>query len=283
MRVFHGTSADHYPARPGIVEGQSGQMPHPATGSGWPVLYLIIAFFLTSCSPEIEERPLTVFAAASLVSVLPDLGEAWAAETGNPAPVFSFGPSGTLARQIALGAPADMFISANQDWTSWLSEKSPDISKSAPTKIAGNQLVLVAGPGQDHHPEVIVSQIAAALPGHSLAIADPAISPLGLYSDVALNSLGVDRSKSALIQARDARLTLRLVEQGAADMGIVYRTDASMSGKVRILSEIPQPAHGEIAYRSIQLGEGPVADFQTWLTGPQARLIWLQNGFTTPD
>ena len=107
-----------------------------------PSLYLaalVLLAMIAACSGPARRGPV-VFAASSLQEPLEALGERWVAQGGDP-PVFSFASSAALARQIEQGAPADLFISADEQWTDYI-VAAGRLPREAMRPIAANSLVV---------------------------------------------------------------------------------------------------------------------------------------------
>src|ERR1700733_8629114 len=178
---------------------------------------------------------LTVFAAASLTDAFNEAGQAWEAKSGHTV-VFSFAASSVLARQIEASGGADMFISADRDCMNYLDTRYL-IDKKTRKDLLGNHLVLIAPAGA----KVSLSSapnfdLAGALAGGRLSVADPASVPAGKYAKASLTSLGVWNSVSDhLAPAENVRVALAYVERGEAPLGIVYTTDALADPSVRIV------------------------------------------------
>jgi molybdate transport system substrate-binding protein len=229
--------------------------------------------------------PLTVFAAASLTNVLQDVGDAYTRQTGRTLR-FSFAGSAALARQIEAGAPADVFVSADQDWMDYLQAKQK-IKAATRVDIVSNALVLVA-PADSRLALAIAPgfALAAALgPSGRLATGDPGSVPAGKYAQMALTRLGVWPAVSSRIVAADnVRTALNFVARGEAPLGIVYATDARAEPKVRVVDRFPGPTHDPIRYPAAVLdGAGAeAAAFVSFLRGPAARALFDKAGFAPP-
>jgi molybdate transport system substrate-binding protein len=129
---------------------------------------------------------LTVFAAASLKNALDDIGAKWKESSGNTV-VASYASSSTLAKQIEQGAPADMFISADQQWMDYVDRKS---LVEKPHDLLGNRLVLIAG--KDSKAALKIepgAKLSEALGDGKLAVGDPTNVPAGIYAKEALTNL----------------------------------------------------------------------------------------------
>src|SRR5690606_24337458 len=106
------------------------------------LLALLADSALAACSERHErERVPVVLAASSLQVALEVIGEDWTAQ-GHAQPVFSFAASSALARQVGQGAPADLFISADEEWMDHLAAQSL-LRANSRRAVAGNTLVLV--------------------------------------------------------------------------------------------------------------------------------------------
>lgn len=228
------------------------------------------------------EEPLVVFAAASLADVLETHAEKWSAATGRPLPRLSFGPSGTMARQIAAGAPSDLYISANSRWVAFLEAKK--MLRSAPIALAGNSLVLVV-PGRHAAGSLATLDavlLSATIGDGRLAIADPAVAPAGDYAKEFLIQIGLwDSLEARLAFGGSARQTLLLAERGNIP-ALVYSTDARMSRRVTAIAAAPAGDIPPIRYRAalIRLSSPLAQEFLDYLTSKTAAADWLGFGFS---
>jgi len=234
-----------------------------------------------------QGEAVTVFAAASLTDALRDLGAQWAAR-GNPAPRFSFAASSALARQIEQGAPADLFMSADEAWANYLQERNllVNVTRSSPL---GNALVLIA-PANAARPVTLVrgTDLAALLgPNRRIATGDPAHVPVGRYAQAALTWMGQwEAIAPRLARADNVLAALLLVERGEAPLGIVYSTDAAASKGVRVVGTFPAESHEAITYpfaltRRAE-GSAQARALLAFLTGAEATPTWQRFGFTLP-
>lgn len=227
-------------------------------------------------------RPVTVFAAASLQDALTAAGAAWAA--GGGAPVrFSFGASSAMARQIDQGAPADLILTADEEWMDWLAGRSLIVTASR-RRLLSNQLVLIAPAGSKTPLKVTPGfALARALGRGRLALADPAAVPAGRYARASLTSLGVwDSVADRLLPAENVRAALAYVARGEAPFGIVYATDAKAEPRVRVAGVFPASSHPPIVYPgavTTASRNGAAAGFLGFLQGPQASAVFRRYGF----
>lgn len=248
------------------------------------LLALLLPFALAACGqPESQPMPPTVLAAASLQESLTAAAEAWQAQ-GHPAPVLSFAASSALARQIESGAPADIFISADQEWMDELAEQRL-IRPDTRTDFLGNALALVGPADSDVTIEFAQgADLAGALGDGRLAMADPDAVPAGRYGREALESLGLWASvESRIARGDNVRAALALVERGEAPLGIVYATDARASTRVRLVATFPAASHPPIRYPIAVLAGATSPDaqaFRDFLVSDQGRTIFARYGFT---
>lgn len=226
--------------------------------------------------------PVTVFAAASLQESLTAAGAAWTAKSGTPVK-FSFGASSAIARQIDQGAPADVFLSADEEWMDWLADRHGIVAATR-RRLLSNQLVLIAPAGSKTALRIAPGMpLARALGGGRLAVADTTSVPAGKYARAALTRLGVWRSvEGRLLPGENVRAALAYVARREAPLGIVYATDARAEPKVRTVGVFPASSHPPIVYpgavtaRSRNSG---AASFLGFLQGPQAGAIFKRYGF----
>ena len=208
-------------------------------------LVVVVALLCTTLRVGAAET-VTVYAAASLTSALEELAKKASAQ--GLAMRLSFGSSSTLAKQVAQGAPADVFVSANVKWMDYLDEQGR-IEPGTRTNLLSNALVVIAPKGETFpvRPEKGFD-FAGAFTGR-LALGDPSHVPAGIYAKQALQWLGwwpalVDR----LAPAVDVRAALVYVERGECAAGVVYATDAAISTGVEVLATLPAESHPPIVY-----------------------------------
>ena len=235
-----------------------------------------------------EPAPLTVFAAASLQDALRALEPAWrAAAPGNPPLRLAFAASSALARQVEQGAPADLFMSADEPWMDYLAQRDLILPETRRSPL-GNALVLVA-PARDRVRPVTLGRgtdLAALLgPEGRLATGDPAHVPAGRYAQAALEWMGQWQALSPrLARADNVRSALLLVERGEVPLGIVYLTDARASQGVRVIGTFPAASHPPVTYPFAVTRRAAAKDqaraLLDFLAGPGAAATWQRFGFT---
>jgi molybdate transport system substrate-binding protein len=227
-------------------------------------------------------KPPLVLAAASLQESMTAAAAAWAAR-GHPTPIVSFGASSALARQIAGGAPADIFVSADEQWMDSVETKRLVLPNTRVSFLA-NRLVLIAPAGS--RTRLTIGRgfaLTRALGSGRLAMADPDAVPAGRYGKAALTALGVWRAvEPRLARGESVRAALALVERGEAPLGIVYETDAKAARGVRIVGVFPAKSHPPITYPIAVLTAATSPDaepFRRFLISAQGKAIFRRFAF----
>ncbi|MGB6175309.1 MAG: molybdate ABC transporter substrate-binding protein [Methylocella sp.] len=223
-----------------------------------------------------------VFAAASMKTALDAVAAAWKADTGKTVSI-AYASSATLAKQIELGAPADMFISADLKWMDYL-EKSKLVRAGTRRNLLGNRLVLIEPGDADVKLEIAKGfDLAGAAGDGKIAVCMIDSCPAGIYAKEGLESLGVFAGvEPKLAQASDVRNALNLVSRGEAKFGIVYATDAKADPKVKLVGTFPASSHSPIVYpiALIAASKNPdAALFLAYLMSQAAIKIFLGQGF----
>lgn len=229
------------------------------------------------------EPQLLVFAAASVTETLTAVGDAYAA-TGKPKPVFSFAASSALARQIESGAPAAIFVSADEEWMDYLAQRNLIVPPSRVSLLA-NTLVLIRPEARPL--DVMIGPnfpLAAALGNGKLSLADPDSVPAGKYAKAVLENLGVWTAvESKVVRAENVRAALAFVERAEAAAGIVYATDAMLAPKTKVVGTFPATSHPPISYPMalVKGHDGPDAQaFHAFMQSEAARAIYRRFGFS---
>ncbi|WP_269526870.1 molybdate ABC transporter substrate-binding protein [Coraliomargarita parva] len=253
------------------------------------LLGLLLA--LTACKPSqtagedsSTNTTVTVFAASSATNAVQDLAKLYEAQTGVHV-VTSFASSSTLAKQIEQGAPADVFISANPKWMDYL-EKAAKLVDGTREDLLGNRIVLIAP--RDSPVDSVAIQAGLDLvtllgPDGRLGMGDPAHVPAGIYGKQALESLGlwsVVESRTAPMS--DVRAALAIVERGETPFGVVYATDAAMSGKVKVVGVFPEGSHAPIVYPAAVVSTTQLEasdEFRSFLKTAEAQAVFGKYGF----
>ncbi len=234
--------------------------------------FIFTAFLVLAGLVPAARAEVVVFAAASLKQPL----DALAAEFGDV--VVSYGGSGTLARQISLGAPADVVLLANVTWMDFLVDGG---HVAGAVDVASNRLVLI-GPSSMDEVDLTVPGIDAALAGGRIAVGLTRAVPAGIYAKAALASLGLwDAYVDQLAEVDNVRAALALVARGQAPLGIVYETDARVSDQVRVVARFPEGTHPPIRYLAAQTTDAvpEAGGFLTLVLGEAGQAAFADAGF----
>lgn len=233
---------------------------------------------LCLCSAPLARAEVVVFSAASLKEPL----DALAAEFGDV--TVSYGGSGTMARQVSLGAPADVVLLANVDWMDFLLTDG-HVRPDSVTDFASNALVLIGPAGMADVP-LSADGLKTALNGGRIATGLTEAVPAGIYAKAALVSLGLwDGFADQLAEVDNVRSALALVARGQAPLGIVYASDARVSDAVGIVARFPTQSHPPIRYLGALTPDASdqAAAFLDMVSGPAGQAALAAAGFLPPD
>jgi molybdate transport system substrate-binding protein len=250
-----------------------------------PILTVALALSALSATTAapLAAAELQVFAAASLTDALREISAEYAKTAGatGDRPLLNLGASSTLARQIQEGAPADLFLSADEAKMDGL-EKRKLLLSGTRRSVLSNALVVVVPVDSN-----LKISGAADLAGRSiraLALAEPRSVPAGIYAREYLQRKGLwSRVIDRVVPTENVRAALAAVESGNVDAGIVYRTDAGISKKVRIAYEVPQADAPKISYPFAVLAESERREaarrFLDYLVSPPSLAVFRKHGF----
>ena len=246
--------------------------------------FLLMAFAALMQPAAAQQTGPLVLAAASLQESMNAAADAWAAR-GHPRPKISFAGSSALARQIEAGAPADIFVSADEPWMDDVQSKGL-LRPRTRVSFLTNSLVLVAPAGKPRRLKIAPGfPLAAALGSSRLAVADTNAVPAGVYAKQALTRLKVWPSvQGKLAPAENVRAALALVSRGAAPLGIVYATDARAERGVTVVGTFPANSHDPISYPVALLSSSRHRDaegFRRYLVSAEGKAVFRRFGFGT--
>lgn len=203
----------------------------------------------------VDSKRILVLSAASVGPAIQEIADNFSAATGVEVRI-SVASSGTLARQIKQGAPADIYVSAATSWVDQLQTEgylAPDMT----LPLARNRLVFVSPASSDAASLIDLSKplaVAGRLAGGRIAIGDPAHVPAGAYAKEALQNLALwPAVRDHLALQANVRAVLAMVERGETQLGIVYATDAALSSGVRLAAILPSESHSPIIYTAAML------------------------------
>jgi len=228
-------------------------------------------------------EPISIFAAASTTDALEEVASAYESDSACSVSTI-FAASGTLARQIEAGAPADLYLSANIEWMDWI-QNTGLVRRQNRTDLLGNQLVIIV-PANETSAQLDIrdkTTVLAFLGGEKLAIGDPTAVPAGRYASAALKHFGFAVTEAEqTVRASSVRAALTWVSRGEAKAGIVYRTDAYISDDVRVAGSIPAIEGIEIVYPLALIGRTPntaAKAFYEYLQSYEAAAVFAEYGF----
>ncbi len=242
------------------------------------VITLLVANSLSAQAAD----TVNVFAAASLKNAMDAVGASWKADTSNQA-TMTYAASPALAKQIEAGAPADIFISADLNWMTYLTDKNL-VPAGTDVRLLGNQIVLIVP--KDSKAEIKIEKdfkLAELIGDSKLAMGNVQSVPAGRYGKAALESLGVwNNVEGKVAQAENVRAALKLVSTGEAAAGIVYVTDAYSDKTVKVLGTFPNDSHPPIVYPAAVTSASRNPDataFLKYLQSDKAKAIFTGEGF----
>lgn len=244
----------------------------------------LVAGFILLVMAGAHAAEVTVFAAISLTDSLKQIAVVYERESGDKI-VFNLGASSTLARQIEEGAPADIFFSADEAKMDGLAKKNL-IDVSTRKNRLGNSLVVVVAVDS-----VLPIQSADDLTNQNvqkIALADPRAVPAGIYAKAWLEKEQLwPAVESKIVPTENVRAALAAVESGNVEAGVVYKTDAGISKKVKIAYEVPVADAPLIIYPMALVKESPQPDaakkFLNYLDSREAGDIFRKFGFSLRD
>lgn len=246
-------------------------------GFGMVLALAIVAFAqpIAACAAT-----LTVFAAASLTDSLKEIAAGYEKQTEDKV-VFNFGASSFLARQIEEGAPADLFFSADEAKMDGLERKGLVAKETRKSRLSNSLVVVVATDSAI----TISSPAGLASPEvNRIALADPRTVPAGIYARRFLEEAGLwNDVESKVVPVDNVRAALAAVESGNVEAGMVYKTDAAISKKIKVACEVPAKEGPAISYPVAALKEAKEPDaakrFLKHLGSDEAGRVFEKFGF----
>lgn len=236
---------------------------------------LLLCLSLVSCAPD--ERPLAIGAAASLREVVTEAAAAFAASQGVLQPVLALEASSTIARQVNSGAQLDLFLSADVENV----ERAGSRIDAAEVRVfLTNELVIATRADLDESPSTpeqwAASEFTIGLAGEEV--------PAGRYARAYLRQLGLEDAFAGRVAiGSNVRGTLALLETGAVDAVFVYRTDALLTDRARIVHTAPQQAAAVRYFAApVKPAHPDLAEFLVFLSSEEFREIAAKHGFVDP-
>lgn len=234
-----------------------------------------------------QSEEIILFSAATLQNAIDEINVTF--ENAHPGTkiVASYNSASNLSRQIVEGAPAHLFISANERWMNYLAENDA-IDPESRAYIVKNELAVIT---HKDNPDVEIdfnskSFWEDALKNTRLAIGDPDHVPGGMYVKESFTNLGIwDVVERKVAASPTIRAALVLVERKESDLGIVYLSDVVISDKVKILAKMPEGVHAPIDFPIALVGKNSSEMAKTYyhyLLSDESKAVFKKHGFSTP-
>lgn len=240
---------------------------------------LIFAVILPACVPTRAET-VSVFAAASLADSLNEIAAGYEKANGTKV-MFNFAASSFLERQIEEGASADIFFSADEARMDALQRKGLIAPETRKSHLSNTLVVVVTSDSQ--LPIGSVADLTNKV-FKRVALADPQTVPAGIYARKYFQQTKLwPQIEAKVVPTDNVRAALSAVESGNVEAGVVYKTDAAISSKVRIAYEVPRGEGPFISYPLAVLKDAPHPEaarlFLKYLTSVPSDEIFRKFGF----
>ena len=243
-------------------------------------LFMCMAMMFSS----VHAGTVKVYAAASLNNAVTEISRIYQAQHPQTKIISVFGASSALAKQIEAGASSDLYFSADQDWMNYLVRKKL-INPSSVHPILLNQLVTISPKHLNIHfkPQSNFN-FAQSFKGY-VCTGQMESVPAGKYAKQSLTQLNwLNGLKGRIVGTDDVRSALAFVERGECEVGIVYKTDALISRKVKIIGTFPANSHSPIVYPLALTRQGvqnkEAVQFEQFIQkSVQAKAIFKKYGF----
>lgn len=249
-------------------------------------LILRLAFgatWLALASMSVQAADLTVSAAASLTNAFRELIPAFEAQNPGNKVVFNFAASDALLAQIAKGAPADVFASADQE-AMGRAEAQKVLVAGTRRNFVANALVMIVP--SDNTLALTTPADLQKAEVKKVAIGNPAGVPVGRYTKGALEAAKLwGAVEPKMVMAQSVRQALDYVARGEVEAGFVYSTDAAiMKDKVKVVATVPTqtPIMYPIAAVAGSPNPAGARKFIDFVVAPAAQAVLARHGFVKP-
>ncbi len=242
-------------------------------------LLITVLLFQICSTAAVQAATINLSVAASMTDAFKEIMAGF--KVKHPAADFlpNFASSGSLAKQIEQGAPADLFVSANPKWMKYLVEKEL-IAPGSNRIFAYNQLVFI---GEKKSTPISLHNLSDL---ERIALGSPKSVPAGQYAKQAMEGAGIYtelEGKNKLVMAKDVRQALMYADRGEVDGAFVYKTDALLAEHARILFTVPQELYNRVSYpvglTTSGVKNDPAKAFYDYLGSPEATAILIHYGF----
>lgn len=237
-------------------------------------VFLALMITVSAQTVRADKGP-TVFAAASLRDVLEDAAAEYQKLSGQNVRLV-LAASSVLARQIDAGAPAQIYISADEEWVDWLAVQGA-IDKGNHRVVARNALVVGFAEGAKP-PQKLDHMLFAG----RFAMGDPSHVPAGRYAVSALEKMNVwDVVQANAVYAENVRVALEFLRRGEVTAAIVYRSDLTVAPELVKAYTFPGESHAPIRYVAVPVknGDASAAGFLEFLSGERGQTLFAKYGF----
>ncbi|WP_180129777.1 MULTISPECIES: molybdate ABC transporter substrate-binding protein [unclassified Acinetobacter] len=249
-------------------------------------MHIRLTFLAVLCGTAsmVQAETVKIYAAASLTNAITDIAKQFQAQNPETKIVPVFGASSALAKQIEAGAPSDLFFSADQDWMNYLVQKQKVSAKHVHAVLSNDLVLITPKTSTVQFKAVPQFNFAQSFQGH-LCTGQMESVPVGKYAKQSLTKLGwMPNLTGRIVGTDDVRSALAFVERGECQTGIVYRTDAMISQKVKIDGVFPNSTHQPIIYPLTLTSQGAAkpeaVKFYRYLKDQtQSKIIFKQYGF----
>ena len=242
--------------------------------------FFFLIAFVVGCSSKEQKESVRVFAASSLAAPLVELKALFERQTGTSVKL-NFASSGLLAQQIAKGVPADLFLSANQKWASFLSSKNQNWQVQDRALVT-NELVFACRDSTQQK----VWNVGEEYPFSKtkLAMGDPATVPLGQYGKKMLKEMNWWKiSQKNLLFTKDAASALKLLKEGHVECALVYQSQVKQEASLYAIGAVEQRLQPKVGYFLQNLSGKRIAEeLQAFLNSSEAQKVFADFGFSRP-
>lgn len=246
------------------------------------IVVLLFICFLFACSNKNNKKNnhLVVYAASSLTNFVSELANSFY-NTHKIKVKINAGSSGTLVRQITQGGNPDIYLSANKQWVNYTDSLGFVFQNNKKGFAKGNLVLISAKSNKTDSIKIDSISLYNLLKNSRIAMGDPKHVPAGKYAYEALQYFKCNtKLKSNIIPTKDVRSALMLVELGEAKYGMVYKTDAIKSEKVKIIATFPESSHSIVEYYAALCSSKKESKlFYDYLDSENAKTILYKFGF----
>ena len=249
------------------------------------ILSFIFSILINPLLSKQEERLVLLFAPVSLSEVIKEVLFSYEKKRKKIVVKSVFSGTSQLVMQIKNGANPDLFISANEDWMSYLGEKNLIIRKSKKTFVYNSLVVITNKRNKIEKVNNILELRKLFINSKTkISLAMTNSIPAGIYAKNYLENIGVwNNISNKYVESVNVRAALNFVARNDLDYGIVYKTDAIANQRVKVLYYIEQDKHKKIIYPIATLNNKlETLDLYDFLLSKESLLKFSKSGFKLP-